>query len=76
MTADLKKIKQALDDIRPMIQLHNGDVELVEIKDDIVYVKFHGACVGCPISTYTLKLGIEQKIKEVLPRIKEVQAVE
>ena len=75
MEADLTTIQQALDEVRPMIQLHNGDVELVDFKDNIVFVRFHGACVGCPISTYTLKLGIEQKLKERVPSIKEVRAV-
>jgi Fe-S cluster biogenesis protein NfuA len=42
------------------------------LENDIVYVSLHGACIGCPAAIYTLKLGIEQAIKEKLPFIKEV----
>lgn len=65
-------IQSALDKIRPVILRDGGDVELVNIEDDIVYVRLVGACVGCPASMYTLKLGIEKAIKEVMPEIREV----
>jgi len=65
-------IQSALDKIRPVILRDGGDVELVNIQDDIVYVRLTGACVGCPASMYTLKLGIEKAVKEVMPEIREV----
>ena len=48
----------------------------VDVTDDgIVKVRLTGACGSCPMSTYTLKLGIEQRLKEKIPEIKEVQQV-
>ncbi len=77
MTLDIRtQIEAVLDQLRPMIQGHGGDIEFVKYEDDIVYVKFHGACVSCPISTMTLKLGIEEALQIELPTIKEVIAIE
>ncbi len=76
MALALDTIQQVLDQIRPMIQSHGGDVELVKVERRIVYVRFVGACAACPISSYTLKLGIEEQLKQALPEIKEVIAVE
>lgn len=74
----IKQINQALDDVRPNIQMDGGDIELVSFEDGIVSVKFSGACVGCPLSYYTLKLGIEEQLKNKVPdaQIQEVVAVE
>jgi Fe-S cluster biogenesis protein NfuA len=66
------KVKVALDKIRPALQADGGDVELVEVKDGIVKVKLTGACSGCPMSTMTLKKGIERILKEQVPEVKEV----
>ncbi len=71
-TDKLVLIKSALDKVRPVIQRDGGDVEFVSVQDNILYVRLVGACVGCPASMYTLKLGIEQAVKEVMPDIKEV----
>ncbi len=76
MESALDEIEKALETVRPLIQLHDGDIELVKFEDDIVYIRFHGACVGCPLSVYTLKLGIEQAIREKLPHIKQVVEVD
>ena len=51
-------------------------MRVVSVKDSKLYVKFQGTCVGCPISLYTLKLGIEQKVTELVPEITEVIAVD
>jgi Fe-S cluster biogenesis protein NfuA len=72
----IDQIEMVLDQLRPMIKGHGGDIEFVTFQDDIVYVKFHGACIGCPISTMTLKLGIEEALQEKIPHIKEVIAIE
>ena len=72
----IEKVKAVLDQVRPMLQRDGGDVELVEVTaDNIVKVKLQGACGSCPMSTMTLKMGIERAIKEQIPEIVEVQQV-
>ena len=66
------KVKEVLDEIRPSLRADGGDVELIEVEDGVVKVRLKGACSGCPMSTMTLKLGIESQIKQKLPEIKEV----
>jgi Fe-S cluster biogenesis protein NfuA len=71
-----QKIKEVLDEIRPMLQADGGNVELVEVTDDgVVKVKLTGACGGCPMASMTLKMGIERKLKEKIPQIKRVEAI-
>ncbi len=73
MTEEVKKV---LDMIRPAQQADGGDVELVEVSDDgVVKVKLVGACGHCPMSTMTLKMGIERTLKEKVPGVKEVVSV-
>jgi Fe-S cluster biogenesis protein NfuA len=64
--------------IRPMLQYDGGDVELVEVneKSGLVYVRLQGACVGCPFAQITLKTRIEALLKEKIPEITAVEAVE
>lgn len=69
-------IQTILSRLRPAIQNDGGDIEFVRYEDQIVYVKFHGACVHCPISNYTLKLGVEEALKAKISDIKEVIAIE
>jgi Fe-S cluster biogenesis protein NfuA len=70
-----EKVKKALEQIRPALQADGGDCELVEISQDgIVKLKLTGACQGCPMSTYTLKMGIERVLKSLVPEVKEVIA--
>ena len=69
-----EKVKAALDLIRPSLQADGGDVELVDVKDGVVKVRLTGACGGCPMSTMTLKKGIERILKEKVPEVKEVIA--
>jgi len=70
-----EKVKKLLDSIRPGIQMDGGDVEFVEIKNDIVYVRLVGACGGCPMAQLTLKEGIERYIRNQMPEIKAVEAL-
>jgi len=70
-----EKVKKLLDSIRPGIQMDGGDVEFVEIKEDIVYVRLVGACGGCPMAQLTLKEGIERFIRNKMPEIKAVEAL-
>jgi len=68
-----EKVEKVLEELRPMLQMEGGDVELIDVAEDgIVKVRLKGACGTCPMSTYTLKLGIEQRLKERIPEVKEV----
>ncbi len=69
-----EKIKEILEQIRPLLKADGGDMELVEITEDqTVKVRLTGACGHCPMSTMTLKMGIERTLKEkVSPDIKVV----
>lgn len=69
------KVEQALNDIRPSLQIDGGDVELVDIENGIVKVRLTGACGGCPMSQMTLKQGIETHIKKQVPEVLSVEAV-
>jgi len=71
----LNEVKEVLEMIRPALQADGGDVELIEVSDDgIVKVKLVGACGHCPMSTMTLKMGIERTLKEKVPGVTEVVA--
>lgn len=71
------KINKAIDKIRPYLQADGGDVSLLDITEDfIVHVRFTGACDGCPYSLMTLKAGIEEAIKNDVPEVKSVIAVD
>lgn len=64
-----KKVILSINKIRPYIQKDGGDVEFVRIEDGIVYIKMHGACVGCAHLDMTLKDGIEAILLEEVPGI-------
>ncbi len=70
------KVEEILDKIRPALVRDGGNVELVGVDDGTVKVKLVGACAGCPMSTMTLKNGIERILKQEVPQVKEVVAVE
>jgi len=71
-----EEVEDALDEVRPSIQADGGDVILDEItEDNVVKVQLVGACVGCPMSTMTLKQGVEKVLESNIPEIKEVKAV-
>jgi len=73
----LNDVKEVLEMIRPALQADGGDVELVEVTaDGIVKVKLVGACGHCPMSTMTLKMGIERTLMEKVPGVKEVIQVQ
>jgi Fe-S cluster biogenesis protein NfuA len=70
------QVEEVLDLVRPALQADGGDVELVDVSEDgIVSVKLTGACGSCPMSTMTLKMGIEKTLMEKLPSVKEVVQV-
>ena len=68
-----KKVVLVINKIRPYIQKDGGDVEFVRIEDNVVYIKMHGACVGCAHLSVTLKDGIEAIILEEVPEIEAVR---
>ena len=71
------KIHNALQLIRPYLQADGGDIEFVGVSDDLsVEVKLTGACNGCPMSVQTMKFGVEQVLKNAIPEIKDVVAVD
>jgi Fe-S cluster biogenesis protein NfuA len=71
-----KQVEQVLEEIRPYLEAHGGDVELVAVTGEgQVQVRLQGACSGCPMSEMTLRLGIEQVLKEAVPEVKEVVQV-
>ncbi len=71
------RVAQVLDRIRPAVQSDGGDVELVEVTDEgLVRIRLHGACVGCPSSLMTLKVGIERNLMDYVPEVTGVEAIE
>jgi Fe-S cluster biogenesis protein NfuA len=72
-----EKVKQSLEGIRLMLQGHGGDVQLISVDEStgVVTVSLQGACVGCPHAAATLKGGVEAKLMEDVPEVKEVVAV-
>jgi len=70
------KIKLVINKIRPFIQGDGGDVEFVKFEDGVVYIRLHGACIGCAIVDLTLREGIETLLLEEVPGVIGVEQVE
>ena len=70
-----EQVEGVLDKIRVGLKTEGGDIELIEVKDDIVYVRLMGACGTCPMSTLTMKNWVETTIKKEIPEVKAVQAI-
>ncbi|MCR5013249.1 MAG: NifU family protein [Bacteroidales bacterium] len=72
-----KRVKNILEQVRPYLQQDGGDVNFVELTDDmVVIVELTGACGSCPYSTMTLKNGIESVMKKSIPEIKSVEQLQ
>jgi Fe-S cluster biogenesis protein NfuA len=71
-----KRVQKVLEEIKPQIQADGGNIELVAVENLTVKVRLSGACAGCPMSAITLKQGVEAVIKEKVPEILEVEAVQ
>ncbi|NTW82491.1 MAG: NifU family protein [Chlorobiaceae bacterium] len=70
------RVIAALETVRPYLQVDGGDCQLVGVtKDMVVDVKLLGACGSCPMSTLTLRAGVEQAIKKAIPEIIRVESV-
>lgn len=73
---ELAKVQEVLDTLRPFLQADGGDCELVGVTPEgVVQLRLHGACGSCPSSTITLKMGIEEQLKQHIPGVTEVVAV-
>jgi Fe-S cluster biogenesis protein NfuA len=70
-----ERVQKVIDRIRPAVQMDGGDIQLVDIVEGVVRVRLVGACVGCPSSTMTLKMGIERAIRAEVPEVVSVEAV-
>lgn len=72
-----QRVAEVIDLIRPAVQSDGGDIELVEVTNDgIVQIRMHGACVGCPSSDMTLRIGIERSLRQRIPEVIRVEAVD
>lgn len=73
----LERVQQVIEQLRPSIQADGGDVELLELTDEgVVRIRLHGACVGCPSSSLTLQVGLERNLREHVPEVEAVEAVD
>jgi Fe-S cluster biogenesis protein NfuA len=72
-----EKVKEVIESIRPALQGHGGDIELVGTDpDNTVKVRLQGACQGCPGAAMTMRMGVERILQEKVPEVKEVVAVD
>ncbi len=74
--SDVDRIKAILEEIRPYLQRDGGDCEFVSYENRIVNLRLHGACGTCPSSLMTLKMGIENALREQVPEVQGVQNVD
>jgi Fe-S cluster biogenesis protein NfuA len=71
-----EQVIEALKKVRPALQRDGGDIELVSVEENgVVKVRLKGACGSCPMSTMTLKMGVEKMLKQEVPDVKEVVQV-
>jgi Fe-S cluster biogenesis protein NfuA/nitrite reductase/ring-hydroxylating ferredoxin subunit len=69
------RVRRALEEVRPYLDSHGGDVELVGVEEGVARLRLHGSCDGCPSSAMTLKLAIEEAIGRAAPDVASVEAV-
>ena len=70
------QVEKILEELRPRLQADGGDLEFLGVDQGVVKVKLKGACAGCPMSTMTIKMGVEQYLKKKIPEIVRVEAVQ
>lgn len=71
----LEKVEAALDSIRPYLEADGGNVRVLDINDGLLRLELLGACGNCPMSTMTLKAGVEEAVKKSVPEITSVEAI-
>ena len=67
-----EQVEKILEELRPRLQADGGDLEFLGVDQGVVKVKLKGACAGCPMSTMTIKMGVEQYLKKKIPEIVRV----
>ncbi len=70
-----EQVKMAIEEIRPNLQADGGDIEFVDVKNGVALVRLKGACAGCPMSTMTVKWGVENFLKKKVQGITKVETV-
>lgn len=69
------RVEKAIQELRPRLQADGGDIELLGIVDGVVRVRLKGACAGCPMSTMTIKMGVERYLKQRIPEVVKVETL-
>ncbi len=73
----MERVAKVVNLIRPAVQADGGDIELVGMSaEGVVRIRLHGACVGCPSSTLTLRQGVERNLRQHVPEVRAVEAVD
>ena len=75
MALTTDNVETVLDEMRPYLMADGGNVELVEVEGPVVKLRLQGACGSCPSSAMTLRMGIERRLKEMIPEIAEIEQV-
>jgi Fe-S cluster biogenesis protein NfuA len=75
MELTIDNVETVLDEMRPYLMSDGGNVEVVELDGPVVKLRLQGACGSCPSSTMTLRMGIERRLREMIPEIAEVEQV-
>jgi Fe-S cluster biogenesis protein NfuA len=70
-----ERVESILEKIRIGLKAEGGDIELIDVRDDVVYVRLTGSCATCPMSQLTMKNWVESTLKKELPEIRAVQTV-
>lgn len=70
-----QQVREALEELRPALQMDGGDVEFVSVEDGVAQVRLLGACGGCPMATMTLVGFVEERLKQRVPEIQRVESV-
>lgn len=71
-----ENVKAEIEKIRPYLQRDGGDIEFVNLEDDVVKVRLKGACAGCAFAQLTLQYSVEQNLRQVFPDLEKVENVE
>lgn len=70
-----ERIQAVLDGYRPTLYMDGGDVQLLRVENGVAHIKMLGACIDCPISLLTMKLGIKRLLTENFVEIRDIQAI-
>ncbi len=71
----LEEVQRVIEEMRPLLHMDGGDVELVDVQGGDVFVRLKGHCIGCPISAMTVKQGLEVALRQQVAGVERVLAV-